>query len=616
MHYGRLAVKILAYLTALFGLVSKPVSAESEWETVQEILRTTRDNVVLDGTTSVPLRYAGTDSPQHGDWLVRHMLSDPENLNPYTTNDRGATRVLQNMLQSLLYPEGEAPFELKGLLATGYPTISEDKLSYLFELRSDATFSDGKSVTVDDVLFSMKVIKNPFVLAPHLRNYFASVKGARIEGGDKIRFECDEPYFQNDLTLGYYLDVLPRHFYDREGLLEPVEIAGLIDGSWETGEHADRVKKFAEQFNQDFNRSVLGSGPYIIENAETDIVTQQKVVLTRNPNYWAADNPSVGSTGHLDKIIFKIINNMDAAFIELANGNLDVYALQPLQFKDKSWSKEFTDRFLKGIAYSSGYTYIGWNNAHPIFEDRRVRRAMTYLTNKEEMVANLLFGLGEPVLSSIHKFRPEYNHGLEAIPYDPDRALDLLEESGWGDSDDDGVLDKEIDGTVVPFKFEFLVNSGNQIRKDIALIMQDELADIGIVCEVRELDWSIFLQRVKSKDFAAVTLGWSGSLRFAPDGYQIWHSSQAEGNGSNFISFANPEVDDILESYRREFDMNKRIALYKRFQEILHFEQPYTFLWKPRTATAYNRRFRGVNWYPAGPETREWWVDVEDQLYQ
>ena len=142
-----------------------------------------------------------------------------------------------------------------------------------------------------------------------------------------------------------------------------------------------------------------------------------------------------------------------------------------------------------------------------------------------------------------------------------------------------------------------LINSGNQIRKDIALTLQSELADIGIECQVRELDWSIFLQRVKSKDFAAMVLGWSSGVKYAPDMYQIWHSSQAADQGSNAISFIHAEADSLLEAYRREFDAEKRIALYKRFQEILYDEQPYTFLWKSRVAQAYSRRFAGVNWY-------------------
>jgi peptide/nickel transport system substrate-binding protein len=603
------------YIALAAGLLLSACAKKTPWQEVERALAETKDIIVLDRTDKASLKYTGASAPGYGDWMVRHFLSDPENFNPYTSNDSGASTVNNFLLESLLYPENTPPYALKGMLAVDYPTISEDKLSYTFKLREGIHFADGKPMTADDVLFSMKTIQNPRVLAPHLRNYYSAIKDVVQHDKRTITFVCNKRYFRNDISLGSF-DILPRHFYDPDGLLDPVKIQSLIDGSWETGPHKDRVNRFAEQFNQNYNRKSLGSGPYTIADWENDVSTGQKVVLTRNEKYWGKDIENIPPPGYVDKIVFKIINNTDAAFIELTNGNLDRYALRPLEFKDKSWSPEFMDRFMKGINYSSGYTYIGWNNAHPLFKDKKVRKALTHLTNRGSLVKNLLFGLGEAVESPIHKFRPEYNHDLESYDFDPDTALKLLEEAGWKDTDADGILDKEIDGVRTPFKFEFLVNSGNQIRKDIALSVQYELQDIGISCEVRELDWTIFLERIKNKNFDACTLGWTDSLRFPPDAYQIWHSSQVEGTGSNFISFINKEVDQILEDYRQEFDMDKRIEMYRRFQEILHEEQPYTFLWKSRVATAYSRRFAGVNWYPIGQVPQEWWVDPADRLYQ
>ena len=171
-----------------------------------------------------------------------------------------------------------------------------------------------------------------------------------VEEGNKVTFVCDEPYFRNDVSLGFF-EIIPKHFYDPEGLLDPVSIASLIDGSWETGPHSERVQRFADQFNQDFNRKVLGSGPYRVDDVERDVVTQQKVVLTRNVDYWAAGYDDLPPSGHVDKMVFKIINNTDAAFIELTNGNIDYHSLRPLEFKEKSWSDEFNNRFLKGVQH-------------------------------------------------------------------------------------------------------------------------------------------------------------------------------------------------------------------------------------------------------------------------
>lgn len=615
----RLATPVLTLTVLACGGAEKEpeISPAAAWTTVQDVLKDTKDIVVLDGVKPVGLKYTGEGKPEFGDWRVEHMLSDPENYNPITSSDAGASQIHRYVFESLLYADNEPPYTQKGHIAKAYPTISEDKLTYGFELREDVKFADGKPVTSEDVLFSMKAIQAPTVAAPHQRNYYDAVKDMAVDGPYKVSFVCKEPYILNDLFLGG-MSILPKHFYDPDGLLDPVSLKSLIDGSWEKGPNASRVKRFGEQFNTKFNRNMMGSGPYMVADWNADVVTGQKIMLTRSDTYWGNGVAALPPTGHMKKVVFKIINNQDAAFIELSNGTLDVNSLQPLEFKEKSWSPEFMKRFMKGIQYEGGYTYIGWNNARPPFNDKKVRQAMTYLTNRESMVRNLLFGLAETVEGPIHKFRPEYNNDLKAHLFDPAKAVALLNEAGWKDTDNDGILDKEISGKKMPLQFEFLVNSGNQLRKDIALTLQSALKDVGVKCEVRELDWSIFLEKVKKKDFDAITLGWTGGtgLAFPPDAYQIWHSSMIAENGSNYIGFRSDEVDKILVDYRKEFDMDKRIALYKRFQEILYEEQPYTFLFKRRVANAYSRRYEGVNWYPGGADMQEWWVTANARQYQ
>jgi peptide/nickel transport system substrate-binding protein len=239
---------------------------------------------------------------------------------------------------------------------------------------------------------------------------------------------------------------------------------------------------------------------------------------------------------------------------------------------------------------------------------------MTYLTPRKQIVESVLFGLGEVVDSHIYLFRPEYDKTLKTYPFDPQKALALLREAGWRDTDGDGVLDKVIDGETTPLRFEIKINSGNAVRKSVALVLLDELHKHGIAASVRELDWTIFLNDVKNHQFDAVVLGWQMSTT-EPDAYQVWHSSQAANKGSNAISYKNDRVDEILEQYRREFDEEKRIQLYKEFQQILHEEQPYTFLYVSKRVSAVHRRFQNVEVFPDGLRPIDWWVPASRQKY-
>jgi peptide/nickel transport system substrate-binding protein len=314
-------------------------------------------------------------------------------------------------------------------------------------------------------------------------------------------------------------------------------------------------------------------------------------------------------------MVFRVVNNTDAALVTLKAGDLDMMGLDPLQHLRQTASRKFTDNYAKLIFYSPSYTYIGWNNDSPIFGDVRVRRAMTMLTDREAMVKTILFDLGTVIDSPIYRFRPEYDEQLVPLAYDPEAAEALLDTAGWIDSDGDGVRDKVIDGKRVPFEFEIKINSGNEVRKSVALTLQDSLKKHGIRVKIREIDWTIFLDDVQNRRFDAVVLGWAMSVN-EPDAYQVWHSSQIANGGSNFIGYRNARVDALLTTYRREFDPKKRIALYKEFQEILNREQPYTFLFTRKSVLAYQRRFQDVQALPiGGVDVNRWWVPKALQRY-
>ena len=559
----------------------------------------------------LPLQGYAENDATAGDWLVEHLLSDPESLNPLTANDYTSS-LIRELIFSKIMPLHPKTLEFDPQLVVSRPKISADQLTYTFTLRRDIHFQDGKPLTAHDVLFTLKATKNPWVNAPFHRVYFQSIVSAKLLDDHTIQFSAKEPYFRHERILGG-MEVLPRHYYDPQAHLSSLSIQQLDamnPSSSESTPEQKQAQLFAEQFNKDFSRNPMGSGPYTFQSWKTG----QELVFKRDPNYWGMGKDGIDQP-YINQRVMRVMNNKDAALVALKAGELDHMGLQPLQHMRQTKSKRFRKAFDKHVFSLPSYTYIGWNNAHPIFQDKRVRQAMTYFTNRQLMVKSILLGLGEIVDSPVFPGRPEYDKTLYSHPFNPAKAKQLLGEAGWTDTDGDGILDKVIDGVNTPFRFEIKFTSGNDVRKSVALTLQDELKKHGIDAQVRQLDWTIYLDQVRNHKFDAIILGWKMPIG-ASDGYQVWHSSQSANRGSNSISYHNARVDTLLEENRRTFDAQRRTELYQEFQRILNDEQPYTFLFAPKAIRAVHKRFQHVIMYPDGPKQVQWWVPTSLQKFK
>lgn len=503
---------------------------------------------------------------KEGDWLVIHLDAEPATLNPITATDVYASRINEYLYESLLKRD-EKTMELVPVLAEGWK-ISEDHLTYTFFLRKDVRWHDGHPFTSRDVIFSYERIMDPAVDAAHLRNYYQDIE--RVEALDDytVRFVYKNPYFRA-LEFCGGIPIVPAHLFKKD-----------------------------DNFNSHpIGRHPVGTGPYRFEKWETG----KEIVLVRHDQYW-------GKKPYLRKIVFKIIPDSTVALQVLKQQGLDLMGLRPIQWLFQSRGKRFNKNYQKLSYYLPQYSYIGWNMRKPWFEDRRVRIAMTMLLDRKTILERLLFNLGTIVTGPFYVNSPEYNNNISPYPYDPEKAIRLLEEAGWIDHDGDGIRDRK----GIPFSFEFLISAGSKFAEQLATIMQESLKEVGIDMHIRRLEWAVFIQKIQSRDFDACTLGWS--LGWESDPYQVWHSSQAE-YGSNFVGFRNEEADRLIESARREFDAEKRRKLYHRFHEILHEEQPYTFLFTTKALVAVHRRFQDVRVYPMGLNPQEWWVPKGERMY-
>ena len=505
----------------------------------------------------------GIETP--GDTLVTRLGAEPSTLNPILATDAYAADVLGFVTESLLRRNPDT-LELEPELAESWEE-TPDHLTYVFRLRRDVRWHDGSPFTAEDVRFSFEKILDPSVDAAHLRNYYQDIERVEVVDSWTVLFRYRRPYFRA-LEICGTIPLVPSHVY--------------------------RGRNFNDHPQ---NRNPLGTGPYRFSRWETG----RQIVLERFPGYW-------GRPVFLDRIVFRILTDGTVALQILKKRELDWMGLTPLQWVRQTGSERFEERFVKLRFFEPYYSYIGWNARRPWFEDRRVRRALTLLVDRRKILERLLFGMGVVVSGSAYVNSPEYDGSIAPLPYDPARAKDLLAEAGWTDHDGDGVLDRN----GIPFRFEFLISAGSAFAEQLATILKEDLSQVGIRMEIRKLEWAVFIQQIQERKFDAVTLGWSLSVESDP--YQLWHSSQASG-GSNFVGFANPEADKIIEEARVTFDRNKRIALYHRFHRILHEEQPYTFLFCTESLMALDRRFHNVQVHRLGLYPREWFVPAALQRY-
>jgi peptide/nickel transport system substrate-binding protein len=544
-----------------------------------------------------------------GDWVVIREMSDPEKMNPIVSNDATADEIQSYVFETLLNQD-KVTYELIPYLAD-LPEVSPDNLIYTFKLNKEAKFSDGKPLTGEDVIFTLKVIKNPYVDDAALRNYFEMVDRAELVDGDPytVRFTLTQPNWRGIYTLASY-KIVPKHTLDPNGATDKMSWGDLKD--FKTAAKNPEIQKFADFINsQEVSREakyLIGSGPYMFEKWETGA----GVTLKRNPNYWG--KPLVPN--YADKIIFKTIQDNSAALVAAKNKEIDaMYVVKPSDyFKDLENASQFN--LSKNMPLEPAYSYLAWNELNPLFSDKKVRWALSHMVDRRTIIDKVLYGGAVPIQSHIFfQNKKLLEESLPIIEYDPEKAKKLLDEAGWKDSDGDGTLEKMINGKKVDFKFTFLINT-NPTRKQIVLVVSDALKKIGIQAEVQELEWSVYLDKTKKHEFEATYSAWT-SPTTPPDPFQIWHSSQSEGEGSNYISFKNAENDSLIVAYRNEMDESKRIELIKRWQKLIYEEQPYTFLWSSRARYISDNRFKNTRWYnyQPSPSYNEWWTPAGSQKY-
>jgi len=489
------------------------------------------------------LNYQNDYDKEHGGRLINAMTGEPSNLIAMIAGDSASSAIANNIFNSLLKYDESLNYEPE--IAESW-IISNNQKTITFKIREGLFWADGEKLTSKDVMFTWKLVTNPNTRTPYASDY-QLVKNASTPDPYTFRVTYEESYAPA-LDTWTALHILPEHILRTEDIN-----------------------------NTYFSRKPIGSNYYKLDSW----ISGQQVSLTRNPL-------SINGKANINNLISRIIPDTSSQFLELTADNIDLMNINPIQFKRVFPSKkDLRDKIGLYKELGNGYTYLGFNLKKEPFNDKRVRRALNFAIDKNEIIKGVLLGLGEP-LSSPYKPGTRWNNTkLKPYPYDSNRALTLLNEAGY-EKNKDGLLEKN--GKVL--RFEILTNQNKQ-REMTAVIIQRRLKEIGVDVSIRVIEWASFInQFIKTGDFDVVVLGWSLSLD--PDQYNIWHSSQQGPGQFNFLGYENKRVDNLLERGRLELDVTKREIIYHEFSDILLDDSPIVYLYAGYGLSAINKRVRGI----------------------
>lgn len=515
----------------------------------------------------VPPITSSTDtSPAYGDFLVVASIGDASSMIPHITADSASHAIANYVYNGLV--KYDKDLQLVGDLAESWEIYDEGK-RIVFHLREGVKWHDGTDFTAEDCLFTYHTMIDPKTPTAY-EGDFKLVKEAKVIDPYTFEVTYDKPFAPALASWGWA--ILPKH------LLKGKDIT-----------------------TSELGRKPVGTGPFILHQWKTG----EKIEVRANPDYFEG-------RPYIDRIIYRIIPDMATMFLELKTGGVDQMGLTPLQFKKQTNDSDFNQNFKKYKYLSFGYTYLGFNLRRPLFKDKRVRQAITYAINKQEIIDGVLLGLGQIATGPYKPGTWAYNPHVKRYPYNPDKSRTLLAEAGWTDTDGDGILDK--DGK--PFSFTIITNQGNDLRAKTAEILQQRLKAVGITIKIRIIEWATFLKEfVNIGNFDALILGMG--IGQDPDIYDTWHSSKTKPGELNLTYFQNEEVDRLIEEGRHTFDQEKRKECYYRIQEIMAEEQPETFLYVAESLPVVNSRFHGIKQAPAGIGYNliKWYVPKKLQRY-
>ncbi len=515
--------------------------------------------------------------------IVIGISADVQTFNPLFTIsvDEGAiTELLYLGLFDFRWNEDDGAIDAHAMLAEKWEW-ADDSSSIKIYLRDDAFWSDGKQITVDDVIFSFDAYSDPLVQS----RLYGTFKNLFVDEENHIdvkeTFEIISPF---EFKVKFPLNSVPN--------LDVISLPIIPT-------HIFKDIKRDELSNSEYNFKPVSSGSYYLKKWDKN----QTITLAANKNSFLYDNEQI------NEIVFKVVPDYSSKILQLQKGEIDL--LELVKVDDIEEIESNGDLKIVPVI-GREYDYVGLNNIDPkaysggeivpnkLFGSKNVRKAISYAINRKEILNEYLLGYGELAATPVSSiFQIEFNDDVSPYEFNLTRAKSLLASEGWIDIDQDGILEKGND----KFSFTLYYPSGIPLREFASMVVRNNLKAVGVDVKLEIVELGTLIDYLFEKKIDAWMLGWYVPIPVELKPY--WYS-EFDSTPLNFASYRNVKVDSLLDLLQTKISVAKRIETIKDFQKIVHDDEPVSFLYWIPNICVYNKRIAEINITPLGTVNHCW----------
>ena len=472
--------------------------------------------------TLLALGLSSSLAQNSGGTLIAAWAQDPVGLDPHITSAYSSFQILENVLDTLVTLDAEQ--NVTPSLAESW-SVSEDGLTWTFTLRQDVTFSNGRAFTADDVVFTFNRMLDPETGSG---NAYLLAGVTDVSAADAytvvLTLDAPNPSLLGKLGVNKAVGIIAR---------ESVE-----DGS--------------------INTQPIGTGPFMI----TDFQPGVKVMLEKNPEYWQDGLP------YLDAIEARIITDESVRRSALVSGDVDWAISVPAQSVSELSAR---DDLVVDSVPAGAYWYIGVNTTRDPLSDAKVRQAISYAINREQIAEAAAFGNAEATQDPIPSSNA-WNYGYAPYEYNPEKAKELLAEAG-----------------AEGMSMEIMPTTQYEESIRVAQVLQAQLSAVGINATIRTLEWAEWLEEEGAGNYDTYVCSWNGLVD--PDDF--FYAQHKTGEVFNFTGYSNPSVDELLQQGRTAQDRGEREGIYAEINRVIVDEAPYVYLYNPLNINVYQTYVKG-----------------------